>query len=117
MEGFFLIFYVEEKQTHHGVLLWEWLLKQAVKLGVCGGSAFRTIGGFGRHQRVHESSFFELAGDTGIEVEFAVSASEADKLLVLVRQEKIRLTYAQMPARFGVIDPEVREVDGGTGKA
>ena len=39
MEGFFLIFYVEEKQTHHGVLLWEWLLKEAVKLGVRGGSA------------------------------------------------------------------------------
>ena len=39
MEGFFLIFYVEEKQTHQGVLLWEWLLKQAVKLGVRGGSA------------------------------------------------------------------------------
>ena len=39
MEGFFLMFYVEEKQTHHGVLLWEWLLKEAVKLGVRGGSA------------------------------------------------------------------------------
>ena len=109
MEGFFLMFYVEEKQTHHGVLLWEWLLKEAVKLGVRGGSAFRTIGGFGRHQRVHESGFFELAGDIGIELEFAVSEREAETLLALVRDQRIRLTYAQMPARFGVINSEAGE--------
>ena len=114
MEGFFLVFYIEEKQTHHGKLLWEWLLDKALKLEIRGGSAFRTIGGFGRRQRVHESSFFELAGDNGIEVEFAVSASEAEKLLALVRQEKIRLTYAQMPAHFGVIDPDAGEESGGS---
>ena len=113
MDGFFLMFYVEEKQTHHGALLWEWLLEKALKLGIRGGSAFRTIGGFGRRQRVHESRFFELAGDTGIEVEFAVSGSEAEKLLALVREEKIRLTYAQMPARFGVIDPAAGEENAG----
>ena len=67
MEGSFLRFYVEEKQSHGGVLLWEWLLEKANELGVRGGTAFRAIGGFGRHRALHESRFFELAGSMAIE--------------------------------------------------
>ena len=109
MEGAFLIFYVEEKQSHHGVLLWEWLLEKANKLGIRGGSAFRTIGGFGRRHTVHESGFFEQAGDTGIDVEFVVNDKETEQLLAFVRQEKIRVFYAHIPARFGVINPDARD--------
>jgi len=106
MEGTFLRFYVEERQTHHGVLLWEWLLDKANSLGVRGGSAFRAIGGFGRHHALHEERFFEQAGTTGVEVEFIVNEDEAKQLLALVLQEKIRIFYARIPAHFGVINPD-----------
>lgn len=106
MEGEFLRFYVEEKQAHRSVLLWEWLLEQANALGIRGGSAFRAIGGFGRHRVLHESRFFEQAGETGIEVEFIVSDDESKKLLARIRQEGIRVFYARIPAHFGIINPD-----------
>ena len=109
MEGAFLRFYVEENQTHHGVLLWEWLLEKANKLGLRGGSAFRAIGGFGRHHALHEARFFELAGSTGIEVEFIANEEETKLLLDIIHQERIRIFYARIPAHFGVINPDTAD--------
>ena len=70
MQNVYLKFYVTEKQRHNGKLLYEWLLEEAQKLGVPGASAFRAIAGFGRHGRLHEESFFELAGELPVQVEF-----------------------------------------------
>ena len=106
MEGTFLRFYVEENQRHQGVLLWEWLLEKACELGVRGGSAFRAIGGFGRHHLLHENRFFELAGAVVVEVEFVVDEREANRFLEIVQAEKIRVFFARIPAHFGVINPD-----------
>lgn len=106
MQGCFLRFYVHENQRHHGRLVWEWLLEQANRIGIRGGSAFRAMAGFGRHHVLHESHFFELAGTLAVEVEFIVSEAESEKLLELITAEKIRLFYAYIPARFGIISPD-----------
>lgn len=106
MQGSFLRFYVEEKQCHRGLLLWEWLLETANAQGIRGGTAFRAIGGFGHHHAVHESQFFELAGDIGIEVEFVANDEEICRLLAAIEREKIRVFYACIPAKFGVINPD-----------
>src|SRR5713226_4789413 len=73
MNGSFLRFYVHEGHRHHHHLLWEWLLEQANKLGIRGGSAFKAMAGFGRHHMLHEARFFELAGTLTVEVEFIVT--------------------------------------------
>ncbi|GAB4449663.1 MAG: DUF190 domain-containing protein [Rhodocyclaceae bacterium] len=109
MEGSFLRFYVHERQRHHHVLLWEWLLEQAKRMGLRGGSAFRATAGFGRHRVLHEDRFIELAGSLTVEVEFIVTGDEADRLLELLRREKLRLFYARIPARFGVVNPDADE--------
>ncbi len=106
MEGTFLRFYVEEGERHQGVLLWEWLLEKASEVGVCGGSAFRAIGSFGRHHLMHEDSFFELAGKVVVAVEFIVVDAEAKRLLEIVQVEKLRIFYARSPATFGVLNPD-----------
>jgi uncharacterized protein len=106
MQGSYLRFYVHENQRLHGRLAWEWLLEQANRLGIRGGSAFRAMAGFGRHHVLHESRFFELAGTLTIEVEFIVSDAEAQQLLQLVEAEKLRLFYACVPALFGVLNPD-----------
>jgi PII-like signaling protein len=105
MQGSFLRFYVHEGQRHQRRLVWEWLLEQASALGIRGGSAFRAMAGFGRHDVLHESTFFELAGSLTVEVEFIVSDEEAHRLLELVRAQRIRAFYACIPAHFGVINP------------
>lgn len=102
MQGICLKIFVSESQRHHGKLLFEWLLEQAKGMGFGGGTAIRAIAGFGRHGRLHEEAFFELAGDLPVEVEFLVSAEQAERLLALLRDENLRLFYAQMPAEYGI---------------
>jgi len=106
MNGSFLRFYVHEGHRHHHRLVWEWLLEQANTLGIRGGSAFRAMAGFGRHHMLHEERFFELAGTLTMEIEFIVTDEEARRLLALIHEQKIRLFYAHVPARFGVINPD-----------
>lgn len=106
MQGAFFRFYVHENHRHRGRLVWEWLLEEANKLGIRGGSAFRAMAGFGRHHRLHEARFFELAGSLAMEVEFIVTEEEASRLLELLHRNKVRLFYAQIPARFGIVNPD-----------
>jgi uncharacterized protein len=104
MKGTYLRFYTHENRTVHGVLFYEWLLEQAKKLDIHGGTAFKAMAGYGRHGVVHESKFFELAGDLTVEVEFIVTEEEASRLMQLVRNAKVRVFYAQVPAEFGIIE-------------
>jgi PII-like signaling protein len=106
MKGTYLKFYVHEHRRHHGILLYEWLLEYAKKIGVHGGSAFRAIAGFGRHGVLHEDHFFELAGNLPVEVIFMLSEEEAARLLKAIEQEKVRVFYVAMPAEYGVLNGE-----------
>lgn len=108
MQGTYLKFYVHENRNHHHLLVYEWLLEQAKKMGIHGGSAFKAIAGFGRHGVLHEDHFFELAGDLPVEVVFMVSEEEAEQFLELIRNAGLTLFYVRMAAEYGVINGEVR---------
>jgi PII-like signaling protein len=102
MKGTYLRFYTAQNRKHHGILLYEWLLETAKKAGIHGGSAFRAIAGYGRHGRLHEQHFFELAGDLAVEVEFLLSETEAETLLAALEREGVQIFYARAPAEFGI---------------
>lgn len=102
MQGICLKLFVSESRLHNGMLLYEWLLEQARKMGILGGTAFRAIAGFGRHGRLHEEAFFELAGELPVEIEFLVSDDQAEQFLALLKAENLRLFYAKLPAEYGV---------------
>lgn len=108
MQGTYLKFYVHENRNHDHTLVYEWLLEQAQKLGLHGGSAFKAIAGFGRHGVLHEDHFFELAGDLPVEVVFILSDEEAEQFMELIRNEGLTLFYIRLPAEYGVINGEVR---------
>lgn len=101
MQSVYLKFYVTEKQRHDGTLLHDWLLEQAKKQGISGGSAFRAIAGYGRHGHMHEETFFELAGELPVQVEFILQASQADALLDAVRTAKLNLFYVRYAVESG----------------
>lgn len=103
MKGFALRFYLHENQKHHGMLLYEWLLEQARRQGIHGGSAFRAIAGFGRHGVIAEQHFFELAGQLTVLVEFVVAEAEAEALLGIARTEGAALFYTRTAVDFGII--------------
>ena len=103
MQGSFFRFYVHEGDRHHGRLVWEWLLERANSLGIRGGSAFRAMAGFGRHHVLHENHFFELAGNLPIEIDFAMTDDDANRLLDFLRVERVSIFYVRIPIEFGVI--------------
>lgn len=90
-----LTFYVHEQRKHHGILLYEWLLKKAKESGVHGGSAFRGIAGFGSTGKMHEERFFELLSNLPIRIEFFVTEKESEELLKAIKNEKLELFYAK----------------------
>ena len=98
-----LSFYVSEKQHHDGKPLYEWLLEEAKELGVQGGSAFRAIAGFGRHGKMHEETFFELAGELAMKVEFILDDAHAEQLLGKLRAQKLNVFYVKQPVQSGIV--------------
>ena len=98
-----LSFYVSEKQHHAGMPLYEWLLEEAKSLGVHGGSAFRAIAGFGRHRKMHEETFFELAGELAVKVEFIIDDELAEQLLERVQNQNMKLFYFKQLVQTGEI--------------
>ncbi len=90
-----LSFYVSEKQHHAGMPLYEWLLECAKSQGVSGGSAFRAIAGFGRHGKLNEDTFFELAGELAVKVEFVLDEALAERLLDVLHAEDLKILYTR----------------------
>lgn len=103
MQGIHLRFYTYENRKQGSVLQYEWLLEYAKKLGIHGGSAFRAIAGYGRHGRLHEQHFFELAGEVPVLVEFIVSETESSALLAALAKEPVHLFYARLATEFDSI--------------
>lgn len=100
MNATILRLYMHENRRVHGALLYDWLLDQARRLGIHGGSVFRAVAGYGRHGVLMEQRFFELAGELPVVTEFIVAADEAEALLALLRREGIDLVYARWQAEF-----------------
>ena len=98
-----LAFYVSEKQRHAGMPSYEWLLEEAKALGIHGGSAFRAIAGFGRHGRLHEETFFELAGELAVKVEFILDDALAGQMLERVRAQNMNVFYVRQEVQSGII--------------
>ncbi len=90
-----LAFYVSEKQHHAGMPLYEWLLARAKAQGISGGSVFRAIAGYGRHGKMHEETFFELAGELAVKVEFVVDEVSVEKLLDSLHAEDLKIMYTR----------------------
>ncbi|MDO8293079.1 MAG: DUF190 domain-containing protein [Gallionella sp.] len=97
-----LTFYVTEKQLHAGVPLYEWLLEEAKALGILGGSAFHAIAGFGRHGRLREETFFELAGELAVKVEFVLDDKLAEQILQRVRAQNLNIFYVRHNVQSGI---------------
>jgi PII-like signaling protein len=97
-----LRFFVVESQRHSGLLLYQWLLREASTLGLPGGSAVRAIAGFGRHHVLHEAHFYELAGELPVEVVFVADRADADRLIAHVAAAGLSLFHTMTAAESGI---------------
>ncbi len=101
MSDCFLKFYVAENRRYQHQLLYEWLLDEAQRSGFHGGSAFRALAGFGRHGRLHDEHFFELAGDVPVEVGFVISEADAERFIAHLAAHQLNLFYLRVPVTAG----------------
>jgi PII-like signaling protein len=100
MQGVYLKMFVSQTAKHGGKLLYEWLLEEAHRSGIGGGTATRCIAGFGRHGHLHEEHFFELADDLPVAVEFIAGESQIEQLLGRIATENISLFYLRHAVEF-----------------
>ncbi|GAA5009150.1 DUF190 domain-containing protein [Pseudoluteimonas lycopersici] len=101
MKGVQLRIYTYEIRRHDGLPVYEWLLERARKQGIPGGSAFRAIAGFGRHGKLHEQAFFELAGEEPVLVEFIAGDEQAERFLQLLRTELPDVFVVRAAVEYG----------------
>jgi uncharacterized protein len=101
MQGIYLRFFVHAFQKHKGHLLYEWLLEAAKKEKLPGGHATRALAGFGRHHVMLSERFFELGSDVPVEVAFAVTREEGERLIALLKKEKLNLFYVLSEVEWG----------------
>ncbi|HSR02091.1 MAG TPA: DUF190 domain-containing protein [Methylophilaceae bacterium] len=102
MQVTYLKLFVPEALRHQDSLLYEWILRQAKSIGVKGGTASRAVAGFGRHGHIHEQHFFELAGEVPIVLDFFAPDEVINRLLALLKVEKLSLVYIKLPAESGL---------------
>lgn len=94
--------YTGESARHQGKPLHEWLLALARECGIRGGSVFRAVAGYGRHGRVHEEHFFELAGDLPLVVEFYAETHRLDLLVSRIKAAQVSLFFVRFQACGGL---------------
>jgi PII-like signaling protein len=99
----YLKFYLTEKQKHGDQLMYEWLLDHAKRIGVPGGSVFRSIAGFGRHGSLHSETFIELAGELPIQVEFILDQQQAVEFIATLAAYELNIRYVSYPVSTGVV--------------
>ncbi len=103
MKGICLSFYVYEFQKHQGILLYEYLLETAKKIGIAGGTAMKAVAGFGHLGKLHEEQFWETASNVPIEVRFFLSEELSKDLFHCLEKEQLNLFYSQVDAQYGVL--------------
>ena len=101
MQGYQLTFFTQQDRRHGWMPLGEWLLKEALKLGVGGATLSAAAEGFGHHRKLHSAHFVDLA-DQPLEVTMALSEADTERMLLRLREEKINVFYVKTAVEFGM---------------
>ena len=83
-EGHLLRTFIGESDKQEGRPLYEWILVKAKEHGLCGGTVFRGIAGFGAHSRIHTAKLLELSAELPIVVEIVDTLDKIDGFLPII---------------------------------
>ncbi len=103
--GFQLTFFTRQDHRHQGKPVGEWILEHARSMGIGGATLIAGNEGFGHHRRLHRIHLVDLS-EQPVEVIMAVTPEEADRMLALLRAERIRVFYCRTPVEFGTLGGE-----------
>ncbi|TMA85150.1 MAG: DUF190 domain-containing protein [Deltaproteobacteria bacterium] len=83
-EGSLLRIFIGESDRHAGMLLYEWIVRQARKHGLAGATVLRGVEGFGARSRVRTAKILELSTDLPIIVEIVDTAEKIDAFVPVI---------------------------------
>jgi uncharacterized protein len=106
MKGVCLQLYLNEFDKYKGILVYEWILEFAKKNSIHGGCVFKAIAGYGRHGKLHEEHFFELASNTPVKIEFFLLEEKAKEFIDLLKKESLNIFYSISSSEFSVIEKQ-----------
>ena len=61
------------------------------------------MAGFGRHGKLHEDTFFELAGELAVKVEFILDDEVTERFISRVQEENLAIFYVRSAVQAGVL--------------
>jgi len=83
-EGSLLRIFIGESDRHAGMLLFEWIVRQAREHGLAGATVLRGVEGFGARSRVRTAKILELSTDLPIIVEIVDTAEKIDAFVPVI---------------------------------
>jgi PII-like signaling protein len=83
-EGSLLRIFIGESDRHAGMLLYEWIVRQAREHGLAGATVLRGVEGFGARSRVRTAKILELSTDLPIIVEIVDTAKKIDAFVPVI---------------------------------
>ncbi|MGH8782320.1 DUF190 domain-containing protein [Paraburkholderia sp.] len=102
MNGYQLTFYTEQNRRHGHHTVVEWLLAEASSADIHGATVVAAAEGVGHAGARHAARFFDLA-DQPVQVIFAVTEAESERLFDAIQRAGIRLFYTRCPVEFGTL--------------
>ncbi len=100
MLGWQITFYTRQDRKHGASSLAEWLMQTARNLDISGATLLAAGEGLGHDHKFHSARFFEL-GDQPVQVQMALSETEAQRLFSVIAAENLRIFYVKSPIEFG----------------
>jgi PII-like signaling protein len=114
MNGFQLTFYTGRNRRHGSRTICEWLLHEVRELGIRGATVIGASEGVGHAGARHAAHMLRL-DDQPVQIILAVTEDEAQRLLDIVRAERVHVFYTRAPIEFGLLgedDPQHRPKGG-----
>jgi PII-like signaling protein len=108
MNGFLLTFYTEQNKRHGHRTICEWLLHEVKELGIHGATVISGSEGIG-HAGAHHAAHMLKLNDQPVQIILAVTDEEAQRLLNVVKAERVHVFYTRSPIEYGLLgedDPQ-----------
>lgn len=83
-EGHLLRIFIGESDRHDGMLLYEWIVRQARERGLAGATVLRGVEGFGAHSRLHTAKILRLSEDLPIVIEIVDTREKIEAFLPVI---------------------------------
>ncbi len=102
MDGYQLTFYTQQDRHYEGKNIAQWVMDEALKLGVRGATMNASVEGIGHDGKSHMVNMFDLS-EQPIQVIIVLEPEACEKLLEHFEGRELNLFYTKMPVCFGYL--------------